>query len=145
MWKDVLIVVWLIMLSFCDIRKKSVPVWLLLLGAALAGGIAVWGEAWEETRILSILRALIPGALLFFLAAGTGKAGCADGIVLMVLGIVEGYQGCLIICMGSLFLAALFSGVLLLAKRVRRNTKIPFVPFMAAGWLMAACGKWGVL
>ncbi|MCM1190124.1 MAG: hypothetical protein NC541_12605 [bacterium] len=145
MWKNLLIVGWLAILSLCDIRKKSVPIWLLWLGAALAGGILVCGGEGEPIRILSVLRALIPGALLFLLAAGTGKAGCADGIILMILGVAGGYKNCLMICMGSLFLAALVSGVLLLTKRVTRNTKVPFVPFMTAGWLIMICGRGGVL
>ena len=134
--------VWLTAMSVCDIRKKSVPVWLFWVGAAMAGAMFLWESREEGLQIWSLVKALLPGAMLL-LAAAAGKAGCADGLILMALGIAEGYPRSLFVCMIGLALAALMSGILLLAKKVRRTTKIPFVPFLEAGWLMAVWGGWG--
>lgn len=137
--------IWLLALSAGDIREKKVPVWLLWAGGVTAAGILLYRAAWGEAAPAQIVRALLPGAVLLLLAAGTKKAGCADGIVLMVLGVVEGDGGCLTICFGSLVLIALVSGILLAMKRVRRNTKLPFIPFLAAGWMLLICGRTGIL
>ncbi len=83
-------------------------------------GILLYRAAAGETDPMQAVSALLPGAALLLLAAGTKKAGCADGIVLMAIGALEGDRGCLAVCFGSLVLIALLSGVLLALKRVRR-------------------------
>lgn len=144
MWKKIGLLIWLTALSACDIRKKSVPIWLLWVGGALAGAVLLYQGGKGELQLLSVFRSVLPGAAFLLWATGTGKAGCADGLILIVMGLAEGAWSSLIICMGGLILASLFSGILLLAKRAGRNTKIPFVPFLEAGWMLAACGEWGV-
>lgn len=143
MWKTIGLAIWLTALSVCDIRKKSVPLCLLWMGAVVAGVTILYQGGKGEVQILPMIKAVLPGTLLLFLAIGTGKAGCADGLILIVLGIAEGYQRSLIICMSGLALAALVSGILLLTKKAGRNTRIPFVPFLEAGWIIAVCGEWG--
>ncbi|MCM1026935.1 MAG: hypothetical protein NC432_10900 [Roseburia sp.] len=145
MWKQIGLATWLTTLSVCDGRKKSVPLWLLGLGGAIAVAALIEQGVKGGLQPGPTIHAVLPGATLLFLAAGTGKAGYADGLVLVVLGIAEGYQSSLIICMSSLALAALVSGILLLTKRAGRNTRIPFVPFLEAGWLIAVCAEWGGL
>lgn len=145
MWKESLVFVWLLALSVWDIREKRVPVWLLWIGGMVATGSLLCRQLQGGMDWLRAGRALMPGILLLLLALGTGKAGSADGVILMVLGILEGFESCLTICFGSLALSAVISGVLLAIKKVRRSTKIPFIPFMAAGWLLAVTGRCGIL
>lgn len=143
MIKMIGLAVWMTTLSVCDVRKKSVPLWLLWVGAGMAAAVILHEIIEGQLQIISMIKAILPGAALLFLAAGTGKAGCADGLILIVLGIVEGHPGSLIVCMISLTLTAAVSGILLMAKRVKRSTKIPFVPFLEAGWIIGSFGKWG--
>lgn len=145
MWRDVLTAGWLLVLSAMDIKKKSVPVWLLGIGAVhvvvvlltegLSGGIDGW----------LLCRSMFPGAVFLVTAAATGKAGYGDGIVLSMLGLMSGAKVCLLALTAGLFLIAIFSGALLALRKVKRNSRIPFLPFLAVGWGIAACGKVGVL
>lgn len=144
MWRELITFIWLAALSVSDIRERKVPVWLLWAGGITAAGILLYRAARGEADPVQTVRALLPGAALFLLAVGTKKAGGADGTVLLILGVLEGDRGCLTVCFGSLVLIAFFSGVLLVMKKVRRNTKVPFVPFLTAGWLILICGRRGL-
>lgn len=145
MWRDVITAGWLLALSAMDIKKKSVPVWLLGIGAVhavvilltegLSGGIDGW----------QLCRSMFPGAVFLVTAAATGKAGYGDGIVLSMLGLMSGAKVCLLALTAGLFLIAIFSGALLALRKVKRNSRIPFLPFLAVGWGIAACGKVGML
>lgn len=145
MWKDVITAGWLLVLSVMDIKKKSVPLWLLgigvvntaviLLTEGLSGGIDGW----------LLCRSMFPGAVFLATAAATGKAGYGDGIVLIMLGLMSGSKVCLLALTAGLFLIAIFSGALLALRKVKRNSRIPFLPFLAVGWGIVACGKVGAL
>lgn len=143
MWKEAVTAVWLVPLSIMDTRSKRVPVWMLWIGAVAAIGALLYEgingglDVWQECR------ALMPGLILLAVAVVTGKAGQADGIILMLLGIFMGYEGCVAASLGGLFLISLFSGILLMLHRVKKDTKIPFVPFLAMGWLFVVSGRWG--
>lgn len=145
MWRDIMTAGWLLVLSVMDIKKRSVPLWLLgigvvntaviLLTEGLGGGIDGW----------RLCRSMFPGAVFLVTAAATGKAGYGDGIVLIMLGLMGGSKACLLALTAGLFLIAVFSGALLALRKVKRNSRIPFLPFLAVGWGIAACGKVGAL
>ncbi len=141
MWKEMLTAAWLLPVSIMDTKSKRVPVWMIGIGTAAAAGVLLWEgisgglSGWQECR------ALLPGVILLAVAYATGKAGMADGIILMLLGIFMGYEGCVAAAVGGLFLIALFSGVMLMLRRVKKDTRIPFVPFLAVGWLIVVCGR----
>lgn len=142
MWKEVLTAIWLVPMSIMDTRSKRVPVWMLWIGTAAAIGVLLYDgingglNGWQECR------ALLPGIILLAVAYATGKAGPADGVILMLFGVFTGYEDCVAASLGGLFLIALFSVVLLTLRRVKRDTRIPFVPFLAVGWLIVVCGRW---
>ena len=144
MWKEVLIAAWLLPMSIADIKSKRVPVWMLWIGASAAVGMVLHKgingglDGWNEGC------ALLPGAILLAVAYATGKAGPADGVILMLLGVFAGYEDCVAASLGGLILIALFSAVLLTLHRVRKNTRIPFVPFLTVGWLIVVCGRQGL-
>lgn len=139
MWLVGLTIIWLSALSILDIRKRNVPVWLLAAGGIMAVVVTVYRQnvSCEYTRTGHGLigMAMLPGILLLATAFATKKAGYGDGIVLMILGVLAGGEKCLLIFAISLFLGAFVSLILLVFRKVKRDTKIPFLPFLAVGWL----------
>lgn len=128
---------WLLAASVLDIRSRRIPVWMLALGGAFAVLAAVCGREFTLAKCMEMITGCIPGTVLLFMAAVTGKAGAADGIALVFLGICMGGKACLTIFMLSLLLISLFSGILLAMRRVGRNTRLPYLPFLSAAWLLA--------
>lgn len=142
MWKEVLTAAWLMPMSIMDTKSKSVPAWMLWIGTAAAAGVLLYEGINGRLNGWQACRALMPGVILLAVAYATGKAGLADGVILMLLGIFMGYEGCVAASLGGLFLIALCSGVLLMLRRVKKDTRIPFVPFLTAAWLIVVCGRW---
>lgn len=126
------LLVYLAILSFCDVKERQVSVLWLAAGALLLPGIGVIQCIrgilyWQE-----LIAGAIPGVILLLAAGVTKKAGYADGVVLLELGVCMGCRtGFLLLCI-SLFLLALTSVFLLLLRKVRRNTKLPYIPFLLA-------------
>ena len=95
-------------------------------GTGIIGGLSIEG----------ICRALIPGIILVAIALSTKKAGWADGVVLLLLGIQTNYEKCMVAVLVALFLMAVLSVVLLVLRKVKKDTKLPFIPFLAMGWFL---------
>ena len=133
----ILVLLWLIGLSLFDIRYKSVPVWMVLLGGAgiICGGF--YKYAFEEYHITGSLWGMAPGILLLLLAVSTGKAGWVDGVVLLLLGSALGIQGIILTAMFSLILISILSVILLVLHRVNRWTRIPYIPCLTVGYLLS--------
>ncbi|MBR6381944.1 MAG: hypothetical protein IKS07_09780 [Lachnospiraceae bacterium] len=135
----------LTIMSFFDIRTKRVPAaglgaagaaaFAAVLQKCAAAGNAASGSPVSEA--LSLLAGALPGGILLLLALGTKKAGTADGLALGITGACEGFPFALTAFAVSLFVMALFAGLLLAARRVRRDTRIPFYPFLTLGYLAA--------
>ncbi len=138
MWKMIAVSAYLIILSAADIREKKVSVGLLALGSAAAGLFLLHGLTVREDPGAFFCRCVMgaaPGIFLLSVAWLTGKAGCGDGVVLMIMGICYGYLiGVVLLCVSLLFLS-LCSGVLLMLKRVRGSTRMPYLPFLCAAFL----------
>lgn len=139
MWKMVGVLIYLSMLSFMDIRERKISVaWLA------AGAIAVCGFLLHEGMVVGTdgrelitgsLLGAIPGIFMLAVARLTGKAGYGDGLVLILLGIEYGYLCCIMILSLSLFLLSLCSAVLLLCRRVKGSTQMPYLPFLTAAYV----------
>lgn len=108
------------------------PVWMLVLGVLFCA-MTVAGQ-WNGS--LDALRGLLPGSLLLLIGLATKKAGYGDGIVLSCLGLVLGGSDCLLLFGISLFLLSLCAVALLAVHRVRRDTSMPFIPFLGIAWLI---------
>ncbi|MDE6686336.1 MAG: prepilin peptidase [Lachnospiraceae bacterium] len=124
--------------SIWDIRGKRLPAGLLILDV-LAGGIlmAVNREIdWWKDGYLYVVGILIGILLLLVGRFCGGCIGAADGIMTAVIGGVIGYQDTLLLLMNAILAAAVFSIVLIVIKKARRGTTIPFIPFLLLGYLM---------
>ncbi len=129
----------LIVSSFFDVKWKKIPVAVLL-----AGG--VWALVWMFMCIAAqgcgkVLAAnaaaVLPGAAMIVISFLTNKkVGYGDGILLVILGIMEGIEKILLIFCVGLFLQSLAAVVLLLMKKADKQTCIPFVPFLLAAQMI---------
>ena len=138
MWKLIFTALWLGMLAGMDVRRKNVPVWLLTLGGIFMTLSSVY-EGWKgRPEISELFWSVLPGVALLVLAVLTKKAGWADGAVLLLLGIYTGSRICIISFGLSMFFISIVSLALLAFRNVNKNTKLPFLPFLYAGYMFQA-------
>lgn len=127
---------WFLAASILDIRSRRIPVWMLTLGGIFSVIAAAHGFRFTVGECVEIIKGCIPGAFLLLMAAVTGKVGTADGIAVIFLGICAGSKVCLAVFALSLVLISLISGILLALRRVGRNTRLPYLPFLSVAWLL---------
>lgn len=132
--KEICTVIFLAVNSWLDFRTREIS----LVLTAVYGITGILYSIFTGRPIGDIL---IPAGMgLLFLAAGFlsyEAIGAGDGWILAALGTMldtEIYVRML--CMG-IFLAAVWSGVLLGICRKSRKTEIPLVPFLLAGYMGA--------
>ncbi|MGN0401598.1 MAG: prepilin peptidase [Acetatifactor sp.] len=143
MWQKGITGIWLLMLSVSDARKKSVPMWMLGLGIVGTAGMLLYDKGSNGISVMELLGSIWPGVLFLLIAAFTGNMGYGDGMVLILLGLMRGQKLCLIAVMVSLLIISIFAAGALMFKKAKRNTRIPFLPFLAVGWIIAECFRTG--
>lgn len=123
--------------SISDLRTKGIPV-ILLTAGNLGGLLCFLCRCYEEitgiAMMIELVGSILPGMGLLLLSFITGrKIGAGDGLILMAVGMLEsGRMTWAVLCFG-LFLQSVFAILLLVLKKAKRDTRIPFVPFLLAG------------
>ncbi len=140
MWKEVIILCVLIFWSIQDIKTGQLP--LLSLVLALAAALLWKGFAMEVSarELLLLGLSLLPGVAMLLLALTSKAAGTGDGLALIVLGVILGLSKILLLLCVSLCLMSLVSLFLLVCKKVSKQTRIPYLPFLTAGYLVLLFG-----
>lgn len=118
--------------AWTDIKRKEIS--LLSVGiAGLTGLVWFWQSGREWIQI-----AIPIGIVLLFLALSIGTRGALGmgdvWIILAFAMLVEMEEFVMDLCMGIL-LAGAWSVILLFGMKRSRNTEIPFVPFLLAGYV----------
>ncbi len=134
----IVVLVWLVVMSVMDVRECRVPVWMLVLGCSFTMMITVVRCVSGMENCGVLLCGMVPGVLLLALALATKLVGYGDGVVLVCLGALSNAKISILILTIGLVLAAIFSLGLLICKKAKRKTTIPFLPFLAAGWILAS-------
>lgn len=137
-WKFVLAALWMGALAVADIRRMRVPIWLLAVGSAFVTIVSLMEWRTGESNMSSLLWSLMPGIALMLVAVATKKAGWADGIVLLFLGLLEGIRICMTSLVISLFAISVISLALLCLKKVGRDCRLPYLPFLWIGYILQA-------
>lgn len=136
-------------LTAIDIRHHRLPNAIVLPSYAVIGALllalAAFSGSWGQL-LGALLGLLVYGALFLLIALVYPKGmGLGDVKLAGVLGAVLGWFGWSQLIIGWLFaflLGGLFGGVLLLFARAKKNTEIPFGPFMLAGaWVGLLLGE----
>ena len=130
--KELCTVVFLAMNSWLDIRRREIS----LLLTVVYGGCGIIYSILQGRKIQDVL---IPAGIgILFLAAGLisrGAIGAGDCWILLALGALLDTETYIrMLCIGF-FLAAFWSGILLVIRRKSRKTEIPLMPFLLAGYI----------
>lgn len=140
MWKTAVICVYMLIMSGYDYKRKCVPKFLLVIGGAGTGIMAIYAMLVGQTSYIGLFLGAFPGLFLIFVAWLSKKAGYADGIVLLFLGVIYGYKEGVVLLCGSMLLLSMISVILLLLYKVHKNTKLPYLPGLTIAFIVrAAC------
>jgi leader peptidase (prepilin peptidase)/N-methyltransferase len=134
-----------VLLAAVDIRVNRIPTPVLTVGSlpvcVLVAASAI--TAGRPARLLDAAGAgIVVGAGYLVLALlRPGQLGMGDVRLAALVSLVLGMEGWNAVLLGALLpylLAAPVSVVLLLRQRIRRQTQIPFGPYLVAGAVLAA-------
>ena len=127
-------------LAIADIRKKSLPVWLLGTGVMLA---LTYQLIEKKMPIVLWLSGAAVGIVFLIVSKTTGEAlGYGDGVLIGILGIYLGLWELMCLLMTAFFLTALYAAVILMRCKFRRKTSFPFVPFLGTAYMIVmAAGR----
>lgn len=123
-----------------DCAWQKIGKGVLLLGAVCGAAAAGWrmvqtGESWYE-----IMLSVVPGAVLYGLSRiAEGKVGRGDGDMVLILGLLLGWELCLAVISAACLLAAVFAGGGLAMGRLKKSSRIPFAPFLLSASVLIWC------
>lgn len=130
--KEICVLTFLGINAWTDLRKKQIS--LTAVGIFSAAAIARAFYAGELSWML-----LIPaGVCVFFLAVSMitrGALGMGDCWLIAALGLMLNTEEFLVVLMAGMLCCAVCAGLLLTVFRKKRNTEIPFVPFLLLGYI----------
>lgn len=129
-----LVFTFLCLCAVFDLKEKEIPLIFIIVGMAGGIGFNVWQFWYGTVSVKEVGSFFLPGIFFVLISWGTKeKVGYGDGLLLFITGLFAGFYKCFAgVCIGLVFSAA--SALLLLAvHKVKKDSRIPFVPFLAAG------------
>ncbi len=131
MWRYVITGIFLLLCTWQDMKRRKIPV-VLAAVYGLAGMLVdiVWGYP-----LLLCIKGILPGMGLLLLGKATGEqVGYGDGIALLAMGLFLTGEEIMGILLTGIFLCAAAAVALSFAGKIKRKTRLPFLPFLAGGF-----------
>ncbi|MBR1470011.1 MAG: prepilin peptidase [Lachnospiraceae bacterium] len=119
--------------SIMDLRKQKLP-YVFLLACAL-GSIVLAAVKYQGEWLQTAGGVLLGGSILLF-GKWSGCIGMADGIFITMLGILYGAAGSGEQVLYAVFLTALAAVWLITVRGAEAKTRVPFLPFLTAGFVI---------
>lgn len=116
-----------------DVREQKIP--LVYIAGGFATGV-ILQLITREMKIYEVAGGCLLGGVLVLISFLSGQEiGYGDGLMFAAAGAFLGFARNLTLMLSSFLLVFVCAGVLLILKKKRRF-RIPFVPFMLAGFLL---------
>lgn len=132
--------VWLAAEAIEDLKRKEIKTWHAIVVLLLGVVATLWyrypqsGKSW-----LFLLADLLPGLLLCFLSVLTRRGiGMGDALVMLAIGAYRGLAFTIMSLCTAFFLISPIALLLYCLKKKPKTTRLPFFPFLCAGYLFAA-------
>lgn len=130
---SVINIIWLLLCSIQDMKKKKISISLIIVGALL---LIIVTSIFGSITVLNRIAGLSLGIVLLCLCYVTrGQIGVGDGCIVCITGFNIGFIKNSFVLLYALFGSAVFSAILILFFRVNRHKTIPFAPFILLGYL----------
>lgn len=131
------LLLFLALASLRDLRSRTVPCRLLAAGGIAALFLDLCGILSGRVRAAVFPPALIPGIFYLLMSRISGaQIGQGDGMTILVLGLFMGLSDTVLISLMAQLVCAFYAGSMLVLKKAKRDTRIPFVPFLLAAVLV---------
>lgn len=130
-----------VLCSVTDCIRRKIPGSILLLGAlcgVIATGIGLMqgSRSWYDAVL-----AVMPGIILCcFSLAAEGKIGRGDGDMVLIMGLLLGWELCIAVLCTACLITAMFAGAGMAMGKLRKQSRIPFAPFLLAAAVLIRCG-----
>lgn len=138
MFKNIYLMMCLILLSYKDIKSRLVPViWLILIGAGIpviyVYDYMINGNVPDYIRL--IIAAVIM-ALLVVVSLFTSLIGEADGIIIGYVCFLMDVYAAVTVVLISFVLLAVTGGMLMAFKKIKLKTAVPYIPFLLVAYII---------
>lgn len=140
---NIVVLIYLLILGLIDIRKKAVPLYMLLGLIVIALFIRIlrfleYGQEWDITDVIISAVFLL---MLLLVSVVKGMLGMADVMVAVVLITINGPILAIQTFVAALTMAGCVAVIMLVMKRVNTKTNIAFLPFVFLSYLgVVVCG-----
>ena len=126
----------LLYISNYDIREQAVSYEIIIVSVICALAVLVYNK--DNTWWNYILSGIGYAAVFMMISRMTRSAiGIGDAFITGVIGLYLGFFHALIVVFYAFLLGGLISIILFLMKKVSRQTTLPFVPFLTAGFIVS--------
>ena len=125
----------LVMCSVSDFKKKTMPAVLLIVFSITVLGFVIFGDS---VGVRLRVGGAVLGILFLLISKCTKEAiGYGDSWLILLLGIQLGYLEAISVLFAASLLAAVASLFILWKCNWKRDTSLPFVPFLCISYLGA--------
>lgn len=131
LWQWLLMAAVIMPCAIRDVRTKKINGYICLIG--ILGALFIRETIFGEDSLILLID-LLPGIVMYGIAFfSKEKIGKGDAISLMFIGATAGSGTVLMSLFVSFTIAAVLSAVLLALKKVKKDTRLPFIPFLSIG------------
>lgn len=115
----------LVIAAINDIKTKTIPVWIPIVGMLAGMALLIFSENRSELMYGGII-----GLIMLFLSLAIKDFGTGDGLMILSLGLLRGVSVCVESLFIALLLATIWGLILILIKRSGEKIYLPFIPFL---------------
>ena len=124
-----------------DIRKRTLPVFLIVVFGAIGLLISLTADPLNTCTVTGWVSALLPGAVFIGISLiSEGKKGMGDALAMLVIGIFLGGRESVLSILYAMLAASVVSIGLLAFKKASRKTELPFMLFLFLGCILERTG-----
>lgn len=138
----ILVMIYLGILAVWDVKDMVLPGGLLLLGTLAALLVVGTGLVTGRREFADLIFGVVPGGAMLCMALVSNKAGMGDGILLLQMDLFFSLSVTVAAFGISMLAMGLFCFVMMVLRKVKGDTRLPYVPFLWMGSLGALliCG-----
>ena len=140
---NIFIMTGLLIMGITDIKRKAVPLWMLIIFSIFSIIIKVICLIREKQTIggIHLIYIFVFVGITMLISIYGKMLGLADMILIGLIAFLDGMRMALGVLLTSLFLVSVFAGILLLLKKVKTKDSIAFLPFVLFSYVgVILCG-----